>query len=88
MCSLRVCRKGIALPKEKLVDTNGKGDAYVGDCWSCLVQEKSGAYSGAACTYVASAIVQTSGCADFMYQRVVAYGTQVREECPARTSVE
>merc|ERR1712065_109738 len=31
----------IALPKEKLVDTNGAGDAYVGGFLSGLVQEKN-----------------------------------------------
>ena len=64
------------------------GLAYVGGCLPSLAQEKRVAYSSAACAYIASAIVQRSGCTDFMYQHVVAYGTIVREECPARTSVE
>lgn len=52
----------IVLPKEKLVDTNGAGDAYVGGFLAGLVNNlpverccKSGAYA-------ASVIVQRSGC--------------------------
>merc|ERR1712113_270330 len=51
-----------ALPKEKLVDTNGAGDAYVGGFLAALSKGlatedccKAGAYS-------ASVIVQRSGC--------------------------
>merc|ERR1712050_519649 len=52
----------IALPKEKLVDTNGAGDSYVGGFLAALSKDlpiieccKAGAYS-------ASVIVQHSGC--------------------------
>ena len=62
----------IALSKEKLVDTNGAGDAYVGGFLSGLVQEKGVAYCCAAGAYAASVIVQQSGCTfppkpDFSY---------------------
>jgi len=52
----------IALPKEKLVDTNGAGDAYVGGFLSGLVQGKDVAYCCSAGAYAASVIVQRSGC--------------------------
>merc|ERR1712136_82846 len=52
----------IALPKEKLVDTNGAGDAYVGGFLPGLVQEKSVAFCCSAGAYAASVIVQQSGC--------------------------
>lgn len=52
----------VALPKEKLVDTNGAGDAFVGGFLAALSKDlpidaccKAGAYS-------ASIIVQNSGC--------------------------
>merc|ERR1719263_1763168 len=52
----------IALPKEKLIDTNGAGDAFVGGFLAALSKDldmetccKTGAYS-------ASIIVQNSGC--------------------------
>ena len=52
----------VALPKEKLVDTNGAVDTYVGGFLSGLVQEKSVAHSCAAGTYAASGIVRQSSC--------------------------
>eukprot|EP00450_Noctiluca_scintillans_P004816 CAMPEP_0194502548 /NCGR_PEP_ID=MMETSP0253-20130528/26108_1 /TAXON_ID=2966 /ORGANISM="Noctiluca scintillans" /LENGTH=474 /DNA_ID=CAMNT_0039344711 /DNA_START=40 /DNA_END=1464 /DNA_ORIENTATION=- len=52
----------IRLPKNKLVDTNGAGDAYVGGFLSGLVQDKNMAYCCAAGAYAASVIVQRSGC--------------------------
>ena len=51
----------IALPKEKLVVTNGARDTYVGGFLSGLVQEKSVAHCCAAGTYATSVIVQRSG---------------------------
>jgi len=52
----------IVLPKHKLVDTNGAGDAYVGGFLASLVQEKDMTYCCAAGAYAASVIVQRSGC--------------------------
>ncbi|CAL9052429.1 unnamed protein product [Musa banksii] len=52
----------ILLPKEKLVDTNGTGDAFVGGFLSQLVQEKSIDDCVKAGCYVANVIIQRSGC--------------------------
>merc|ERR1712007_107137 len=52
----------ITLPSEKLVDTNGAGDSYVGGFLAGLV---SGLSIDACCkagAYAASVIVQRSGC--------------------------
>merc|ERR1719440_81135 len=52
----------LALPKEKLIDTNGAGDAYVGGFLAAL---SKGADMAACCkagAYAASVIVQHSGC--------------------------
>ncbi|WOL15947.1 hypothetical protein Cni_G24729 [Canna indica] len=52
----------IKLPKEKLVDTNGAGDAFVGGFLSQLVQEKSIEDCVRAGCYAANVIIQRSGC--------------------------
>ncbi|KQK00411.1 adenosine kinase 2 [Brachypodium distachyon] len=52
----------ILLPKEKLVDTNGAGDAFVGGFLSQLVQGKSIEDSVKAGCYAANVIIQRSGC--------------------------
>lgn len=52
----------LKIPKHKIVDTNGAGDAYVGGFLSGLVQDKDMAYCCAAGAYAASVIVQRSGC--------------------------
>ena len=52
----------ILLPKEKLVDTNGAGDAFVGGFLSQLVQQKSIEDSVKAGCYAANVIIQRSGC--------------------------
>ncbi|XXG89641.1 hypothetical protein AAC387_Pa12g1594 [Persea americana] len=52
----------ILLPKEKLVDTNGAGDAFVGGFLSQLVQEKPIEDSVKAGCYAANVIIQRSGC--------------------------
>ncbi|KMZ59370.1 Adenosine kinase [Zostera marina] len=52
----------IPLPKEKLVDTNGAGDAFVGGFLSQLVEEKSIAECVRAGSYAANVIIQQSGC--------------------------
>ncbi|XP_039138667.1 adenosine kinase 2-like [Dioscorea cayenensis subsp. rotundata] len=52
----------ILLPKEKLVDTNGAGDAFVGGFLSQLVQEKSIEECVRAGCYAANVIIQRSGC--------------------------
>lgn len=52
----------VALPKHKLVDTNGAGDAFVGGFLSGLVNEKGIPYCCSAGAYAASVIVQRSGC--------------------------
>ena len=52
----------ILLPKEKLVDTNGAGDAFVGGFLSQLVQEKPIADCVKAGSYAANVIIQRSGC--------------------------
>ncbi|ERN08405.1 adenosine kinase 2 [Amborella trichopoda] len=52
----------ILLPKEKLVDTNGAGDAFVGGFLSQLVQEKPIEDCVRAGCYAANEIIQRSGC--------------------------
>ncbi|CAL4968150.1 unnamed protein product [Urochloa decumbens] len=52
----------ILLPKEKLVDTNGEGDAFVGGFLSQLVQGKSIEDSVRTGCYAANVIIQRSGC--------------------------
>jgi len=52
----------ILLPKEKLVDTNGAGDAFVGGFLSQLVQGKSIEDCVRAGCYAANVIIQRSGC--------------------------
>merc|ERR1712113_142587 len=52
----------ISLPKEKLVDTNGAGDAYVGGFLSGLVNNLPVDRCCKAGAYAASVIVQRSGC--------------------------
>jgi adenosine kinase len=64
-----VCVKGVVtkypvlkLPKEKLVDTNGAGDSYVGGFLAGLVKGLPMADCCKAGAYAASVIVQRSGC--------------------------
>lgn len=52
----------LALPKEKLVDTNGAGDSYVGGFLAGLVKGLPAAECCKAGAYAASVIVQHSGC--------------------------
>ncbi|KAM5559784.1 adenosine kinase 2-like [Rosa sericea] len=52
----------ILLPKEKIVDTIGAGDAFVGGFLSQLVQEKPTEERVRAGCYAASVIIQRSGC--------------------------
>jgi len=52
----------LALPKEKLVDTNGAGDAYVGGFLAALSKGLSTPDCCKAGAYSASVIVQHSGC--------------------------
>ncbi|KAL0316229.1 UNVERIFIED_CONTAM: Adenosine kinase [Sesamum radiatum] len=52
----------IPLPKEKLVDTNGAGDAFVGGFLSQLVQERSIEDCVRAGCYAANVIIQRPGC--------------------------
>lgn len=52
----------ILLPKEKLVDTNGAGDAFVGGFLSQLVQGKSVEDCVKAGCYAANVVIQRSGC--------------------------
>lgn len=52
----------ITLPKEKLVDTNGAGDAYVGGFLAGLAKGLSAEECCKAGAYAASVIVQNSGC--------------------------
>ncbi|KAG9138962.1 hypothetical protein Leryth_007576 [Lithospermum erythrorhizon] len=52
----------IPLPKEKLVDTNGAGDAFVGGFLSQLVQEKPIENCVKAGCYAANVVIQRSGC--------------------------
>lgn len=50
------------LPKEKLVDTNGAGDAFVGGFLSQLIQGKPIEECVRAGNYAATAVIQRSGC--------------------------
>ena len=50
------------LPTEKLVDTNGAGDAFVGGFLSQLVQGKDMRTCVLAGHYSARVIIQASGC--------------------------
>merc|ERR1712151_1394863 len=52
----------IALPKEKLVDTNGAGDAFVGGFLAALAKGKDMQGCCKAGAYSASVIIQHSGC--------------------------
>merc|ERR1711972_843632 len=52
----------IALPKEKLVDTNGAGDSYVGGFLAALSKGLPIAECCKAGAYAASVVVQHSGC--------------------------
>ncbi|GAV67875.1 PfkB domain-containing protein [Cephalotus follicularis] len=52
----------ILLPKEKLVDTNGAGDAFVGGFLSQLVQKKPIDDCVRAGCYAANVVIQRSGC--------------------------
>ncbi|NP_001312423.1 adenosine kinase 2-like [Nicotiana tabacum] len=52
----------IPLPKEKLVDTNGAGDAFVGGFLSQLVQGKPVEDCVRAGCYASNVIIQRSGC--------------------------
>merc|ERR1712157_56224 len=52
----------LALPKEKLVDTNGAGDSYVGGFLAALSRGLPVAECCKAGAYAASIIVQHSGC--------------------------
>ena len=54
----------ILLPKEKLVDTNGAGDAFVGGFLSHMVREKPIEDCVRAGCYAANVIIQRSGCTD------------------------
>jgi len=52
----------IALPKEKIVDTNGAGDAFVGGFLAALVKGKDIEGCCKAGSYSASVVIQHSGC--------------------------
>eukprot|EP00439_Symbiodinium_sp_Y106_P084036 s49_g24.t2 len=52
----------IALPKEKLVDTNGAGDAFVGGFLAALAKGKDIEACCKAGSYSASVVIQHSGC--------------------------
>lgn len=52
----------LVLPKEKLVDTNGAGDSYVGGFLAALSKGKSMEECCKAGAYAASVVVQRSGC--------------------------
>jgi len=52
----------IALPKEKIVDTNGAGDAYVGGFLAGLAKGLDIAACHKAGSYSASVVIQQSGC--------------------------
>merc|ERR1719453_1027484 len=52
----------LALPKEKLVDTNGAGDAYVGGFLAALSKGLDMAQCTRAGAHSASLVVQQSGC--------------------------
>lgn len=64
VCINGVCTKYpvIVLPKEKLVDTNGAGDSYVGGFLAGMVKGLPIAECCKAGAYAASVIVQRSGC--------------------------
>ncbi|CAN1304860.1 Adenosine kinase 2 [Linum perenne] len=52
----------IQLPKEKLVDTNGAGDAFVGGFLAQLVQKKPIEECVRAGCYASNVVIQRSGC--------------------------
>jgi adenosine kinase len=52
----------LALPKEKLIDTNGAGDAFVGGFLAALSKDLDVEACCKAGAYAASIIVQNSGC--------------------------
>jgi len=52
----------LALPKEKLIDTNGAGDAFVGGFLAALSKDMDVEACCKAGAYAASVIVQNSGC--------------------------
>merc|ERR1711963_865337 len=52
----------IALPKEKLVDTNGAGDAFVGGFLAALAKGKDMEVCCKAGAYSACVVIQHSGC--------------------------
>merc|ERR1712226_332372 len=52
----------VNLPKEKLVDTNGAGDAYVGGFLAGLAKELPIDKCSSSGAYAASVVVQRSGC--------------------------
>jgi adenosine kinase len=64
VCVNGMCTKHaiLKLPKEKLVDTNGAGDSYVGGFLAGMVKGKSIEECCKAGAYAASVIVQQSGC--------------------------
>jgi adenosine kinase len=64
VCVNGICKKYpvIVLPKEKLVDTNGAGDSYVGGFLAGLVKGLPIEACCKAGAYAASVIVQRSGC--------------------------
>mmetsp|Transcript_14585 Transcript_14585/g.38681 ORF Transcript_14585/g.38681 Transcript_14585/m.38681 type:complete len:340 (-) Transcript_14585:271-1290(-) len=64
VCVSGVCKKYpvLVLPKEKLVDTNGAGDSYVGGFLAGLVKGLPIEACCRAGAYAASEIVQRSGC--------------------------
>ena len=52
----------IRLPKEKLMDTNGAGDAFVGGFLSQIVQGKIVEQAISAANFAANTVIQRSGC--------------------------
>ncbi len=52
----------IAVPNDKLVDTNGAGDAFVGGFLSQLVAGKAISECVRAGNYAANVVIQRSGC--------------------------
>lgn len=50
------------LPKEKIVDTNGAGDAFCGGFLAQLIQGKSIEECVACANYAAGVIIQQQGC--------------------------
>jgi len=52
----------IKLPKDKLVDTNGAGDAFVGGFLSQIVAGKSIEQAVSAANFAANTVIQRSGC--------------------------